>query len=405
MINFDNSATSFPKPTVVKKAVFEAMNRYGGNPGRSGHRISIETAEAVYSARAAAADFFGAEPDNTVFTQNCTHALNMAIKGVVSGLEQNSAVRTQNPDGGKGSHRSEKNGAPCHVIISSLEHNSVLRPVHALSQKGECTYSVAEVSFDDSVTAENFRRLITPRTRVIACTLGSNVTGQLLPYERIAELCRKNNICFIADGAQACGVIPIRLSDGINILCTAGHKSLYGPSGTGLLITDGSYKIDPIIEGGTGSASLEKEQPEFMPDSLESGTINTAGAIALGAGIRFVKKIGTDKIYSHENRLCRIFLDETGDSDRIMIYRDERVKNYLPIISFNISGLTANETAARLSDMGFALRGGLHCSGLAHTALGTVPDGTVRFSPSVFNTEKEVYALTAAVKKISKALV
>lgn len=374
MINFDNSATSFPKPAAVKKAVFEAMNRYGGNPGRSGHRISIETAEAVYSARAAAADFFGAEPDNVVFTQNCTHALNTAIKGTAE----------------KG----------CHIIISSLEHNSVLRPVHALYRKGLCSYSVAEVSYDDKVTAENFRRLITPQTKIIACTLGSNVTGQILPYDRIAELCRKNGICFIADGAQACGVIPVRLSDGINILCTAGHKSLYGPSGTGLLITDGKYKINPIMEGGTGSASLEKEQPDFLPDSLESGTINTAGVIGLGAGIGFVKKLGMDKIYDHENRLCRIFLRETEDSGEILLYRDERI-NYLPIVSFNVVGLTANETAARLSDMGFALRGGLHCSGLAHTALGTVPDGTVRFSPSVFNTEKEVYALAAAVRKLA----
>lgn len=375
MINFDNSATSFPKPDAVKKAVLEAMNRYGGNPGRSGHRISLETAEAVYSARAAAADFFGAELDNTVFAQNCTHALNMAIKGVAE----------------KG----------CHIIISSLEHNSVLRPVHSLAQKGLCSYSVAEVSYDDSITVENFRRLITPRTKIIACTLGSNVTGQLLPYAGIAELCRQRGICFIADGAQVCGLIPVRLADGINILCTAGHKSLYGPSGTGLLITDGKFKINPIIEGGTGSASMEKEQPDFLPDSLESGTINTAGVIGLGAGIEFVKNLGTDKIYDHENKLCSIFLRETEDSDKILIYRDERVKNYLPIISFNILGMTANETAAVLSDMGFALRGGLHCSGLAHTSLGTVPDGTVRFSPSVFNSEKEAYALACAVNKIA----
>jgi len=375
MINFDNSATSFPKPAAVKKSVMEAMERLGGNPGRSGHRISIETAEAVYAARTAAADFFGAEPDNVVFAQNCTHALNMAIKGVAE----------------KG----------CRIIISSLEHNSVLRPVHALYQKGFCSYSVAEVSYDDKITEENFRRLITPQTKIIACTLGSNVTGQILPYERIARLCRENGICFIADGAQVCGVIPVSLADGINILCTAGHKSLYGPSGTGLLITDGKYKIAPIIEGGTGSASLEKEQPDFLPDSLESGTINTAGAIGLGAGINFVKRLGTEKIYAHENRLCNIFLRETEDSVDILLYRDERVKNYLPIVSFNIAGLTANEAAARLSDMGFALRGGLHCSGLAHTALGTVPDGTVRFSPSVFNTDKEVYALAAAVRKIA----
>lgn len=377
MINFDNSATSFPKPDVVKKAVFEAMTRYGGNPGRSGHKLSIETAEAVYSARTAAADFFGAEPDNVVFTQNCTHALNTAIKGTAS--------------------------AGCHIIISSLEHNSVLRPVHALS-KGTCSYSIAQVSQSDSETVENFSRLITPHTKIIACTIGSNVTGQILPFAQIAELCRKNGICFIADGAQACGVIPVSLSDGINILCTAGHKSLYGPSGTGLLVTDGKYRINPIMEGGTGSASMEKDQPDFLPDSLESGTINTSGAIGLGAGIGFVKKLGTDRIYSHESELCRIFIHETKNIGRITVYRDDRVKSYLPVVSFNIGGLTANETAAKLSDMGFALRGGLHCSGLAHTSLGTVPDGTVRFSPSVFNTEKEVYALVHAVKKIAAAV-
>ncbi|MBD5145693.1 MAG: aminotransferase class V-fold PLP-dependent enzyme [Ruminococcus sp.] len=381
MINFDNSATSFPKPDVVKKAVLEAMNRYGGNPGRSGHRISLETAEAVYSARTAAADFFGAEPDNVVFTQNCTHALNTAIKGTAS--------------------------AGCHIIISSLEHNSVLRPVHALS-KGKCSYSIAQVSHSDSETVENFRKLITPETRIIACTIGSNVTGQILPFVRIAELCRKHGICFIADGAQACGVIPISLSDGINILCTAGHKSLYGPSGTGLLITDGKYKISPIMEGGTGSASMEKDQPDFLPDGLESGTINTSGAIGLGAGIRFVKKLGIDRIYDHESKLCRMFIHETQNirmTGKMTVYRDDRVKSYLPVVSFNVAGLSANETAAKLSDMGFALRGGLHCSGLAHTALGTVPDGTVRFSPSVFNSEKEVRALASAVKKIAAGAV
>ncbi|MGN0675976.1 MAG: aminotransferase class V-fold PLP-dependent enzyme [Oscillospiraceae bacterium] len=376
MINFDNSATSFPKPASVKKAVITALNRYGGNPGRSGHKLSIETAEAVYSARSAAADFFGAESDNVVFTQNCTHALNMAIKGAAT-------------DG-------------CHIIISSLEHNSVLRPVHALSMQGKCTYSIAAVSHDDSVTVENFRKQINPNTKIIACTLGSNVTGQILPYNRIAELCSNNGICFIADGAQACGIIPIKLSDGINILCTAGHKALYGPSGTGLFITDGKFPIKPIMEGGTGSLSLEAEQPDFLPDELESGTVNTSGAIALGAGIRFVQKLGTDRIYSHENALCQKFISAMKKVKNVTVYRDDRVKNYLPVVSFNINGITANEMAAILSDMGFALRGGLHCSGLAHTSIGTVPDGTVRFSPSVFNTEKEVDSLISAIRKIAQ---
>lgn len=376
MINFDNSATSFPKPAAVKNAVITALNRYGGNPGRSGHRLSIETAAAVYSARSAAADFFYAEPDNVVFTQNCTHAINMAIKGTA-------------PNG-------------CHIIISSLEHNSVLRPVHALSKQFGCTYSIADVSYDDSETLLNFERLITPKTKIIACTIGSNVTGQILPYTRIAELCQKHDICFIADGAQACGVIPVKLSDGINILCTAGHKALYGPSGTGLLITDGKFPINPIMEGGTGSLSMESNQPDFLPDSLESGTINTIGAIALGSGIKFVNKLGTKKIYEHENALCRQFISEIKKYENVTVYRDDRVTNYLPVVSFNIDGITANEAASLLSNMGFALRGGLHCSGLAHTSLGTVPNGTIRFSPSVFNTKEQVKTLIDAIKKINE---
>lgn len=274
----------------------------------------------------------------------------------------------------------------------------MLRPVHALSLNNGCSYSIAEISHDDFITVENFRKLITPKTKIIVCTLGSNVTGQIAPYRQIADLCKKHGICFIADGAQACGVIPIKLSDGINILCTAGHKSLFGPSGTGLLITDGKYSIKPIMEGGTGSTSLEAVQPDFLPDSLESGTVNTAGIIGLGAGIRFVKKIGIDKIYEHENLLCRKFISEMKKLKNVVVYRDERCKNYLPVVSFNVNGYTANETAEILSNHGFALRGGLHCSGLAHTSIGTVPDGTVRFSPSVFNKINEVETLVKIIK-------
>ncbi|MBR4095855.1 MAG: aminotransferase class V-fold PLP-dependent enzyme [Oscillospiraceae bacterium] len=372
MINFDNSATSFPKPAAVKKAVLTALSHYGGNPGRSGHTLSLKTAEVVYKARSIAADFFGAEVDNVIFTQNCTHALNTAIKGVAE----------------KG----------CHIIISDLEHNSVLRPVHTLSLNNECSYSIAEISHDDFTTVENFRKLITPKTKIIVCTLGSNVTGQITPYRQIADLCRKHEICFIADGAQACGVIPIKLSDGINILCTAGHKSLYGPSGTGLLVTDGKYTIKPLMEGGTGSTSLEAVQPDFLPDALESGTINTAGVIGLGEGIKFVKRLGIDKIYMHETMLCHKFITEIKKMKNVIVYRDDSCENFLPVVSFNVNGYTANETAEILNNYGFALRGGLHCSGLAHTAIGSIPNGTVRFSPSVFNTTDEVEKLVKIIK-------
>lgn len=369
MINFDNSATTFPKPYTVRRAVNEALTRYGGNPGRSGHELSIKTAEAVYAVRKKAADFFGAQTENVVFTSNCTHALNLAIKGVMNG------------EG--------------HIIISNLEHNSAARPVYALSKKG-CTFDIADATADDDTVAANFERLIKPNTKAIVCTLGSNVTGRITPYKKLGEICRRHNICFIADGAQACGVLDIKLSDGINILCTAGHKSLYGPSGTGLLVSDGKFPITPLMEGGTGSTSLELSQPDFLPDSLESGTVNTMGIIGLGAGIDFVSGIGTERIFRHESELCRIFAEGIRPLENVRIYRGKG--SYLPIVSFNIDGMTSNELASELSRRGFALRGGLHCSGLAHKAVGTAPEGTVRFSPSVFSTAQQVRLLVGEVK-------
>lgn len=373
MINFDNSATTFPKPRSVKAASAAALEKYGGNPGRGGHAISLASANAVFRARENIADFFGASPENVVFTLNCTHALNLAIKGVLKPGD--------------------------HVIISSFEHNSSARPVHALSRSG-VKYSIAEVFPESALTVESFRSLIRPDTKAIVCTIGSNVTGQIMPFLELGMLAEKHGLCFIADGAQACGVIPVKLSDGINILCTAGHKALYGPTGTGLLISDGRFPITPIMEGGTGSASIELEQPDFLPDSLESGTVNTAGIIALNAGVDFVRKLTLKKIFTHETALCRQFISGISDLDSVIIYR-ERNANYLPIVLFNIKGMTSDETASALNDMGFALRGGLHCSGLAHKSLGTLPNGGVRFAPSVMNSSSEVAKLVSAVRKLA----
>ena len=373
MINFDNSATTFPKPRSVKAASATALEKYGGNPGRGGHAISLASANAVFRARENIADFFGASPENVVFTLNCTHALNLAIKGVLKPGD--------------------------HVIISSFEHNSSARPVHALSKSG-VKYSIAEVFPESALTVESFRSLIRPDTKAIVCTIGSNVTGQIMPFLELGMLAEKHGLCFIADGAQACGVIPVKLSDGINILCTAGHKALYGPTGTGLLISDGKFPITPIMEGGTGSASIELEQPDFLPDSLESGTVNTAGIIALNAGVDFVRKLTLKKIFTHETALCRQFISGISDLDSVIIYR-ERNANYLPIVLFNIKGMPSDETASALNDMGFALRGGLHCSGLAHKSLGTLPNGGVRFAPSVMNSSSEVAKLVSAVRKLA----
>lgn len=382
MIYFDNAATTYPKPESVRRAAAEAIVRYGGNPGRSGHKMSIAASEAVYSVREKAGKFFGAEPENVIFTANCTESLNMAIKGLAE--------------------QELREGRPFHVIISSLEHNSVFRPVHELTKRG-LSYSIAEVSADDTVTVNNFEALIKPHTKAVICTLGSNVTGQLLPYERIGAMCRRRHICFVGDGAQVCGVVPIDMKrDNINILCMPGHKGLYGISGTGLLITDGQYPIYHILEGGTGSTSLEAEQTPFLPEELESGTVNTVGIVTVGAGIDFIGKTGAERIHSYETALCDRLINELDGESRVRIYRRERC-SYLPIVLFNVEGIAPEEAAAYLNDAGFALRGGLHCSGLAHRSIGTLPNGGVRFSPSVFNTPAQTHMLANAVKKLAKS--
>lgn len=372
-VNFDNAATTYPKPQAVKNAVAQAIDQFGGNSGRGGHPLAMRTSRAMYSARSAVADFFGAQPENVIFTLNCTHALNLAIHGIMR-------------DGG-------------HLIISSLEHNSAARPGAQLAMDRKISLSVAQIAPDAETTLRNFRKLIRPDTKAVVCTIASNVTGQITPWKEIGQLCREHDICFIADGAQGCGVIPINLSDGINILCTAGHKGLYGITGTGLLVTDGKYKIFPIIQGGTGSASLSLRQPEILPDSLESGTPCIIGAMSVMAGIRFIRSKGIDNIFTHEERICRSFIRHLEKNDNIIIYRDP-VSSYVPIVSFNIQGIPSEELAQELADQGYCLRAGFHCAALAHTQLGT-KTGTVRFAPSVFSSERDGIILANIINNIA----
>lgn len=283
--------------------------------------------------------------------------------------------------------------------MSSMEHNSAARPGAQLALEKKISLSIAQVCPDDSCTVQNFRKLIQPDTKAIVCTLASNVTGQLMPWKEIGQLCRENNICFIADGAQACGITDIDISDGINILCTAGHKGLYGITGTGLLITDGKYKISPIIQGGTGSASLSLKQPDILPDSLESGTPCIIGAMSVKAGIGFIRKKGIDRIYSHEENVCRSFIKGLEKNRKITIYRDPQ-SNYVPIVSFNAAEIPSEELAEKLAQHGYCLRAGFHCAALAHTQLGT-KTGTVRFAPSAFSKESDGIALANLINKIS----
>lgn len=376
MIYLDNAATTYPKPPQVYREWQRAMSAYGANPGRSGHRFSADSAAAVFESRKKCAELFGADIENTVFTLNCTHALNMAIKGVAL------------------------NGA--HFVTSDMEHNAVIRPVHAAAEHFGGSYTLFEALPDEEQTVWNAERAIRPNTVALVCTAASNVIGLRTPLRELASLCRRKKICFIVDAAQGAGVLPLRMSYGINILCVAGHKGLYGPMGTGLMLTDGSYPLNTLIEGGTGSASESIVQPEFSPDRFESGTINTAGVIALGAGADFVRHRGTDAILGHEMALCRRFCAAARKIRGVVLYNDitaENEEHYAPVVSFNIKGVPSVETASFLSNRGIYMRGGLHCAPLAHKKIGTIDGGTVRFSPSAFTTQNEVDTLVRVLRE------
>lgn len=376
MINFDNAATTFPKPRQVITTLSEALAATGGNPSRGGHQLALRTAQAVYAARDNVADFFGTNAENVAFTLNCTYALNMAIKGIMS----------------KGGH----------IIISSLEHNSVSRPVFALSKTRNVSFSIANVYSDDEKTLRELERMIKPSTKAIAFTLASNVTGQITPYRQIGKLCQRKGICFIADASQLCGARQILLDDGIDIICTSGHKGLYGPPGTGILVSNGKYPIKPIIEGGTGTDSKSLVQSSRLPESLESGTVNTSGIIALSKGVDFVKKYTCERIFAEESELCKIFINGLAKIDGFKIYRDSNA-SYAPIVAFNFRDTEPEVIASYLDNNGICMRAGLHCAALAHNHLGT-KQGTVRFAPSIFNKKEEVLKTLRILENTEKIL-
>lgn len=379
LIYFDNAATSYPKPKLVLKAVNEAIVKYGGNPGRSGHLLSYNTAEKIYSVRKSYADFFGIKTENVVFCSNCTHALNMAIKGIAE--------------------------AGCHIITTNLEHNSVIRPLKSLENNKRITFDIVKIYDDnDDLTLKQVETRITEKTKAIIATAASNVTGAVLPIKKIGKLCRKRGIYFIVDAAQSAGVLPINLEECcIDILCTAGHKSLFGITGTGLMLVNTKRLISTIIEGGTGSVSVEETQPIFLPDRFESGTINTVGILSLDAGLRFIKNQGIDNIYEHELSLCKRLYEDLASDKRFKLYGAGIKKDRnVPIVTFNIKGISSTEAVVLLSNMGFALRGGLHCAPNAHKSIGTIENGAIRFSPGVYNKDAEVKLFVNTLYKIAK---
>lgn len=377
MIYFDNAATSYPKPVSVTEAVKKSMVFYGANPGRSGHAFSVKTAQAVYETRAALDTFFNGYGSEFVsFTVNCTQALNTAINGIIK----------------KGDH----------IVISSLEHNSVARPVFALYEKGIAAYSVFEVSESKEKTVENFKNAFTDRTSLCVITAVSNVFGNILPLRELSLAAHERGALFFVDGAQAAGVIDLDMQrDGIDCLCIPGHKGLLGPMGTGALLHKG-LPFEPFIRGGTGSASFDLNQPSSYPERLESGTLNVPGICGLNQGLKAVKNIGVKNIRYRESETCRKIFDGLKNIEGVKLYSDKfNSEIYAPVISFNISDFHSEEVAALLDRGGVAVRGGYHCSPSAHISMGTENTGTVRISPSFSTTEKDINILLKLVRKIA----
>lgn len=377
MIYLDNAATSFPKPKCVTEAMANAQ-LCAANPGRGGHRLSVKAGHIIYSAREKIAQKFGAESDRVIFTKNCTESLNIAIKGSVK----------------KGDH----------IIISSLEHNSVARPIVKLCEYGRNSYDVAKVDpLSTKETVENFKKLIKTNTALIVCTHVSNVFGTVLPIKEIGELAHKNNITFIVDAAQSAGTFSINMErDNIDILCMPGHKGLLGPLGTGVLILSKNADVQSFIEGGTGSFSMEKQQPKIYPDKLESGTGNLPGIAGLCAGINFLDSCGGEAaFFEHEKRLIDILCCDLYSIKNITVYNDMHGENYAPVLSFSVNGMHSEAVADMLDDMDIAVRAGYHCSYLAHTARQTEENGTVRVSPGFFNNKKNIKNLAYCLNKIA----
>jgi len=381
MIYFDNAATSWPKPPGVSEAMVHFLDEVGANPGRSGHRLSIEAARIVYRARVAVAELFRApDPLRVAFGHNVTEALNLALNGLLRPGD--------------------------HVITSSMEHNSMMRPLRALERRG-VRLTVVPCSVEGFLDPADVETAIRPNTIMVALNHGSNVVGTLLPVAEVGGICRQRDLLLLVDTAQTGGAYPIDMeADAIDLLAFTGHKSLYGPMGTGGLIVGKRVdvaRMEPLKRGGTGSRSEYEEQPDFMPDMCESGTPNAVGLAGLEAGIHWVLDRGVDAIRVHEVEMAQRLIGGLSDLPGVTVYGPQDAELQTATISFTIDGLSPSDIGLRLDEeYGIMCRVGLHCAPAAHRTLGTFPVGTVRFGLAAFNTAAEVDEALAAVETLAR---
>lgn len=369
MIYLDSAATTFQKPLSVSYAMQRAM-RTMSSPGRGGYAAARAAEETAFRCRSLAAELFGVpSPEQVVFASNATHALNIAIRSLV-------------PEGGR-------------VAVSGYEHNAVTRPLHALGARIKVA---ASPLFDRAALLRAFENSISPELDAVVCTHVSNVFGFVLPIEEIAALCRAEGVPLIVDASQSAGILPFELDTlGAAFIAMPGHKGLYGPQGTGLLLC--AHDAAPLLYGGTGSASLEQTMPDFLPDQLEAGTHNMPGITGLEAGLRFVRE-RRERIERHERALIARAAAALRGMDGVTVYAARDAAEQVGVLSFNLDGREPEKTADALAQRGFALRGGLHCAPYAHRTAGTLPNGTVRLSVSTFTSAADIDAFAHVLQSI-----
>lgn len=379
MIYFDNAATTFPKPKSVVKNMVCFMEKWGANPGRAGHKLSRLAGQKIRESRENLADFFNINDyKRLIFTLNDTYAINMALHGILRPGD--------------------------HVITTAYEHNAILRPLNKLSKCGVAV-TVLDGNMKGEISFKQLTNAIQPNTKMVAASIASNVIGNILPIEEIGKICREANILLLVDGAQGAGVLPINVERMyIDLLAVPGHKSLFGPMGTGCLYIGERANVDEIIQGGTGTASEKTEQPQEFPTRYESGTLNAVGIWGLNAGVNFVRKVGMDRIRKHEDKLANDLIEGLSCISGVNILSED-LKERMPIVAFNIRDINSLKVA-RLLDKKYniAIRGGLHCAPLYHKMAGTIKQGAVRVSPGFFNTREDVSRFTKAVRHLAREL-
>ncbi len=377
LIYLDNAATTLKKPDCVVQAVTEALCSVG-NSGRGVHGAALDASRIVFQTRALTAELFGAEgPEQTAFTKNATEALNTALFGLFSPGD--------------------------HVITTQAEHNSVLRPLYVLEKQG-VELTILPCDRQGNVNFNALEKEIRPSTKAVVCTHGSNLTGNLMDIEAAGEFCRRKGLLFIVDASQTAGIFPIDVQKmHIDVLCFTGHKSLLGPQGTGGLIVRKGLEIRPLLSGGSGIVTYEKEHPKVMPAALEAGTLNVHGLAGLRASLSWIRERGVDALREQELRLMREFYDRVSVIPSVTVYGDFSGRCRCPIVSLNIGDYDSSRVAdVLMEEYNIAVRPGAHCAPLMHQALGTVSQGAVRFSFSHMNTMEEVICAAEAVREMAE---